>query len=141
MRRWKSHKVVEAEQIESAYMSDDLDGAILNLQDGEEFHVDPDTYERIRMMGGANRLPGSVVGGYVVRYMDGYVSWSPELAFIQGYTELGKESAGVWPAEQVLGWAWAEACSRLDDDEDPRKLDMSVLLARLNADMLEDLEG
>jgi hypothetical protein len=34
------------------------------------------------------------IGGVLVFYSDGYCSWSPKDAFLEGYTKLGTEDAG-----------------------------------------------
>ena len=90
MRKWKSHKIVEGEEIESVYTQFDrpggLDpnGRLLNLKGGEDFFVDEKTYNRIRDMADPRTLPT----GYLVVYEDGYISWSPAEAFENGYTEV-----------------------------------------------------
>ena len=38
-----------------------------------------------------NRHPECEVGGYLVQYEDGYLSWSPAEAFEKGYTEVAEE--------------------------------------------------
>lgn len=41
------------------------------------------------------------------------------------------------PPAMVLGWAWAEACARLDAGEDPRTVEMPEVLDRMHEDMPE----
>ena len=36
------------------------------------------------------------------------------------------------PYYEVLGWAWAEACLRLDNGEDPRKIEIPLVMLRFN---------
>ena len=38
---------------------------------------------------------------------------------------------------EVLGWAWTEACSRLDKGEDPRKIEMPAVMAAFHRDFPE----
>ena len=35
------------------------------------------------------RFPQEYIGGYLVQYEDGYLSWSPAKAFEEGYTRIG----------------------------------------------------
>ncbi|PYX85030.1 MAG: hypothetical protein DMG70_05000 [Acidobacteria bacterium] len=35
------------------------------------------------------RFPQEYLGGYLVQYEDGYLSWSPAKAFEEGYTRIG----------------------------------------------------
>lgn len=35
------------------------------------------------------RFPDEYIGGYLVQYEDGYLSWSPAKAFEDGYTRIG----------------------------------------------------
>ena len=43
------------------------------------------------------------VGGYYVRYKDGYESWSPAKEFEDGYTLIAESEAPA-PGEAVYGW-------------------------------------
>lgn len=91
MKTYKSHKTVQAAKILHVTISDFASGAILTLQ-GDQTEVRESvtlawldkncpTYEGM----GAGRE--GLVGGYFVRYPDGYTSWSPAQAFEEGYTE------------------------------------------------------
>lgn len=85
--RWQSHKQVWADKIvrmvdngpdcESAINDDSF--IIWHLACGGYRHVS----NALRSRGG-----DSPVGGYYVRYEDGYESWSPSEAFEKGYTRL-----------------------------------------------------
>ncbi len=85
MRKWQSHKIVEAEPITAIWPGRENGkgpGATIELASGEKYSVD----EPFLARGEPEE------GGYLVRYVDGYLSWSPKKAFEEGYTEL-KESA------------------------------------------------
>ena len=119
MKRYQCHKVVEAARIEAIYpgpvVGSDLmngqfalcagskgiiwvdrekylgcpiwngvdDGAgALDLADGERVFVGPGWFPRFK----------PEVGGYFVRYADGYTSYSPRQAFEEGYTEVETET-------------------------------------------------
>ena len=74
---WKSHKIVAADKIIKAWHS----GTRWDLTCGATIEV-PQHLE--------NRVPHGVdpLGGYYVRYEDGFESWSPAEAFEKGYTRL-----------------------------------------------------
>ena len=97
MQKWKSHKVVEAFRIEGAKWDDDgfrLRGRL------ETVVVDPEHADRM-----INQASGLVIGGYYVRYEDGYESWSPAEAFEAGYTRVEEPR----PAEEAsVGSFWSE---------------------------------
>lgn len=80
MRKWQSHKIVEAEPFDSFIpgRGDDSGkpGQRALLESGEEILL-PDNF-------GARGEPEE--GDYVVRYEDGYISWSPKEAFESGYS-------------------------------------------------------
>lgn len=40
-------------------------------------------------------VPHDYVGGYLVQYEDGYLSWSPAEAFEKGYTPIGDGHVGA----------------------------------------------
>lgn len=75
MEKFKSHKIVEAELL------DHFDGDTVVLVSGERIDLTPKDHTRI----GAMIKEG---GGYLVRYSDGYLSWSPKQAFDEGYTKV-----------------------------------------------------
>lgn len=83
MKKYQSHKVVEAAKILEATLPPDSDMWGLRLDGVEDpVFVDEDWFQ--------NRAKGAPVGGYFVRYLDGdgYESWSPAEAFEAGYTEV-----------------------------------------------------
>lgn len=81
--RWRSHKVVEAAMI--CWL--DPQAAPIRWVD---VMPDQSTGEKIRVDVPANFSARGVpsVGDYLVRYEDGYLSWSPNKAFEEGYARL-----------------------------------------------------
>lgn len=82
MKKYRSHKLVEAGKIKAIEeLGDDGLGTTetcLLLDDGWHVAVS-DAYM-------AKHNPQ--IGGYYVRYADGYESWSPAKAFEEGYAEV-----------------------------------------------------
>ena len=74
--KWQSHKVVEASKILGVVR--DAERTVLKLLDGDDVTVSC-TYC-------AKHQPQ--VGGYFVRYKDGYESWSPAESFEAGYKRV-----------------------------------------------------
>lgn len=86
MPEWKCHKMVRAAKIVrlggfTSAQSGDVD--ILDV-DGLQLTVQLEAEVMRRVLQGAT----SADLGYLVRYEDGYVSWSPSKAFEDGYTRL-----------------------------------------------------
>ena len=83
MRRYQSHKIVEAGKISRLdhRVEDQVWAVWLDIGDGkEDLLLVPDKVF-------ARGHPGT--GDYLVRYApDGYLSWSPAQAFEDGYTLL-----------------------------------------------------
>lgn len=77
MRQWRSHKIVEAEPITSY----DDSGFRKFVTTGEGF-----TIYRHEVPGNFFDRGKPAIGDYLVRYADGYMSWSPKRAFEEGYT-------------------------------------------------------
>ncbi len=79
-----SHKVVRAVKVidESIVHSPFGGGWDLHTSDGGTTHVNGDWYNR--------HVPESATfeGGYLVKYADGYLSWSPAEAFEEGYKKV-----------------------------------------------------
>lgn len=73
MKRYECHKIVEAGLIST---TNPVRGHVV-LNTGEIVQVPADWFSRMR--------PGE---GYLVKYEDGYFSWSPKQAFENGYTEI-----------------------------------------------------
>lgn len=75
--RWKSHKIVEAFEIE------EIRGVTQARLLGSGYSVFvSDEYI-------AKHHPA--IGGYYVRYEDGYESWSPKEAFENGYSRIEED--------------------------------------------------
>lgn len=72
MRKWQPHKIVEAEPIT------DFSRSLSSVIAGEKVVVPFNFFSR-----GEPKI-----GDYLVRYDDGYLSWSPKKAFEEGYTEV-----------------------------------------------------
>lgn len=130
MRPYKCHKVVEAAKVvgvkyEAGY---EARGWLLLLDDGEELPVtvqwlhehEPKRHvSRVEPVEGGTELESGLIGGYVVRYAGGYLSWSPADAFEGGYTptaeleHIGIERVGRERARQIA----MEGYSTQHDDE------------------------
>lgn len=78
MKKYVSHKTVEAFKIVNILRHPLPGGALLSGADGELVTVS-DSYCRQRLKEGE---------GYYVLYNDGFESWSPVEAFEKGYTPL-----------------------------------------------------
>ena len=80
MAEFKCHKVVRAAKVVDLVMLPNGNAGLI-LADGDLLELDPAFV--VRHFGEAPyQLPG-----YVVRYEDGYLSWSPVKAFEEGYTK------------------------------------------------------
>lgn len=75
MNRYKSHKEVDAFLIDEIVPGDAFT-SLLGI-DGSSVTVDRAYMDKHKPQ----------VGGYYVRYADGYESWSPAEAFEEGYTK------------------------------------------------------
>jgi hypothetical protein len=78
--RYRSHKVVEAAAIASAEFNEDGSGKVA-LHDGTIVEV-PAGFKRPNTEPRMNADGGDVL----VRYDDGYLSWSPRAKFTENYT-------------------------------------------------------
>jgi hypothetical protein len=79
LKKYRSHKLVEAGQIASVAAAGS--GYVLQVVNAEG------KAESVAV--GMNFFARGVAkeGDYYIRYPDGYVSWSPKVAFEEGYTE------------------------------------------------------
>ncbi len=93
LRRFKSHKIVQALKIESIEKVGrtteiSLDGGSGTPEqifvNGEGRRVEVDQHFISRSM----RTMDEMLGGYYVRYPNDFVAWSPADAFEDGYTEV-----------------------------------------------------
>lgn len=100
MKKYKSHKVVEAAKIVD--MSP-LSGSVtcLHFEDGTERNVPRRFFKNVPPINEHDHDLGNTIGGYYVRYEDGYESWSPAKAFEEGYTEID-EGVTLTPNNRVL---------------------------------------
>ena len=87
MKKYQSHKVVEAAQISAASFKEDGSGRVVIVGGGE---TNDRTFDVPAGFKRPNTTPAmSPDGGdYLVRYEDGYLSWSPKAVFEAGYTAL-----------------------------------------------------
>jgi len=78
MKKYKCREVVEASKIVAVMQRGFSGGAWIDTDDRDTHTVDS-----LWLIKHNPR-----VGGYLVRYQDGYLSFSPTKAFEDGYTEL-----------------------------------------------------
>ena len=85
---YRSHKVVEAAKIVAVHRKPGLPPKlVLELPDGKRIHLSVDlTYMEKH---------NPQVGGFWMRYPDGYQSWSPAKAFVDGYSIVGPGYGGT----------------------------------------------
>ena len=77
MKKYQCHKIVKAMKISAIEIT--VNGSVtLTGEDGYEILVSASWLEKHEPK----------IGGYYVRYEDGYSSWSPAGAFESGYTEI-----------------------------------------------------
>lgn len=79
MKLYRCHKIVEAAKVIGVAMDHGGFSARLALEDGSYVDAPSNVFR-----------PGTrdPIGGYFVRYEDGYTSWSPADAFVSGYSEI-----------------------------------------------------
>ncbi len=103
MKRYQSHKVVEAAPIVAAEFAADGSGTVVvkgtDEDGGNPCYTVPAGFKR------PNTEPAMDVDGgdYLVRYEGGYLSWSPKAVFEAGYTELAPATPGTTDPTQQLG--------------------------------------
>lgn len=129
MKRYRSHKVVEAAKILT----------IAKLPNGD-YAVDLEE-------AGKSTLPANMItryvpvpGDYVVRYEDGYQSVSPKKAFEDGYTSIEDEAAQTdEPLSQQRSQSVAIAAMHAANAPNVRNAALSYAMARTTGDMTEAL--
>jgi hypothetical protein len=88
MQKYQCHKVVEAAPIVAAEFREDGSGKVYTAQPGRPNNrtlwVVPAGFKRPNTQPSMN--PDG--GDYLVRYEDGYLSWSPKAVFEAGYSPL-----------------------------------------------------
>lgn len=85
--KWQCHKVVEAAKITAAVRGQGS-SIVLTLEGGLAATVDVAYLNR-------SNPSGELVGGYFVRYADGYEAWSPAKAFEEGYARYYEVTVGA----------------------------------------------
>ena len=84
MKTYKCHKVVEAGEIADNFNA--VTVSSIDLRDGERVFITMADSARItNMMAAYSAKMGFDDTGYLVRYDDGYLSWSPKAVFETGY--------------------------------------------------------
>ena len=90
--QYKSHKIVEAMRIAEILNHADASGAELRLVAGDG----PEAVTAVVMVNRAYLVKHSPqVGGYYIRYPDGYESWSPAESFEGAYTGVDPIDPGT----------------------------------------------
>lgn len=89
-RKYKSHKVVEAAQILSMEYPGNLEG----FDDNFAIYTTLDK-GLIRVSRSWCQRHEPEEGGYIVRYEDGYMSYSPQRAFEKGYSQIEETPLNV----------------------------------------------
>jgi len=89
MNRYQSHKIVEAARI-TEFNSQESQYTVV-FEDGTDMALS--NYDGARILKMAIDSGGTVNGGWLMVYKDGYVSWSPSEAFDEGY-DLVQPSSG-----------------------------------------------
>lgn len=94
MPAYQSHKVVQAAKILQVIETIGLPTFDLVLEGVEKrARIDNTRVQCFTHDNGSNSLgqrAQAMVGGYLVRYSDGYISWSPAQAFEEGYTVVAE---------------------------------------------------
>lgn len=86
MQKYRSHKVVEAGKIVKMTKSEEVPNTL------DVYIAGYDVPERVPMHWNVHKNEGSADDmGYLVRYEDGYLSWSPSKPFEEGYTIMENE--------------------------------------------------
>lgn len=93
--RYRSHKVVQAAKIMGMQFNnpDIALEVVMVLVGGFRITPSREVWARISRMvpfpvGGDTEAWPGLIGGYYVKYEDGYESWSPSEAFEDGYTRV-----------------------------------------------------
>ena len=104
MKKYKSHKIIEAGKI--IRITEVKGGGATIEMEGEDPVVVGESYmKRFKLSKAFGDSQG--VDGYYVRYADGYESWTPNKAFEEGYTEAAKAGGELSGSEAVFGFvAW-----------------------------------
>lgn len=82
MKKYRSHKIVEAGVVAAIEVDEDKTARIA-MTDGEVVVSSVGWFHRVC----ARTDEDELIGGYYVRYADGFDSWSPDGPFEEGYSE------------------------------------------------------
>ena len=91
MQKYQSHKIVEAARIRKMEAQPAERRYAFELEQGDPHYVDQETGSRLAGMALDNGV--EITTGWLVKYEDGYLSWSPNRAFTEGY-DLVQPSSG-----------------------------------------------
>jgi hypothetical protein len=87
LKKYRSHKIVEAVKIAAAEIHIDGSATIAGEDEDDVFRTKPFWALRFQPEERGDMEPDL---GYFVRYEDGYESWSPTKAFEEGYSPIIK---------------------------------------------------
>lgn len=83
LQRYRCHKIVEAAEIVS------ISGNRVWMKQSDPIDVSNEWLSRF------HPETSDGMGGYFIRYADGYESWSPTQAFEEGYTRITDEDEDI----------------------------------------------
>ncbi len=144
MRTYVSHKEVQAGRIDGYYQK--AETFTLNVE-GFDFHIKRETFDRMTKMAREHDLlktnsavvgpaelevpdtasAWGIIGGYVVKYPDGYISWSPKEAFEEGYSEKESLEAQSGAPETIFVLA---TDARMVDQLDGNRAEQCIVAKR-----------
>lgn len=87
MRYYRSHKIVEASKITSLEIRGHRVTLFLDCGETHTFYVSDKIFARMS----EDHLMGDLIGQYLVRYADGYMSLSPARAFEECYHSINED--------------------------------------------------
>lgn len=89
MRKYESHTVVEAGQITAAafQQTGPEDGYALLTVDGVEMAAKVE-HRTFIMRHSPNHCEDGLIGGWLIKYPDGYLSWCPDAVFRRDYSRI-----------------------------------------------------
>lgn len=85
MPKWRSHKIVEAASITSI---DRLEEGVVTVMVPSEDPGAPFMLLDMQVPDGLAARGKPALGDFLVAYDDGYISWSPQKVFREGYTPI-----------------------------------------------------
>ena len=89
MKKYQSFKIVEAGLITAVGSTNpQTKMTTLHLKGEKEGEVEHQFVSYDWIVKHSDNIPKNLVGGYLVKYEDGYTSWSPAEAFEGGYREV-----------------------------------------------------